>query len=292
MQTLSSETPPTEEKPALSRPEFSGPLFERLSFIERLNLRLVRKSFEPGLFNRVLRFFQRRVGQAWIHHSTKNLRHVIGLSRLEGLADGRSILVVANHRSFFDLYVVTAELIRRGMKKRIAFMVRAKFFYDSVFGLVVNFLMSFLSMYPPVFRDRKKLFFNALALDELSWLLAGGGVFSGIHPEGTRKQDDDPYTFLPARPGVGRIILNSNALVVPVFVSGLGNDLVQQIRGNFNGRGQKIVIVFGRPIDFGNLLEQKGTPKLYQEIADRCMAAIGDLAQEEKSFRACGESSS
>jgi 1-acyl-sn-glycerol-3-phosphate acyltransferase len=184
--------------------------------------------------------------------------------------------------------VVTAELIRRGMKKRIAFMVRSKFFYDSLFGLIVNFLMSFLAMYPPIFRERKKLALNALALDELSWLLSTGGVFAGIHPEGTRKQDDDPYTFLPAKPGVGRIVHQAKVTVIPVFITGLGNDLGAQVRGNFNGRGDPIVIVFGEPIDFGQLLQETPSQGVYTQIAEHCMSAIGALGEEEKSFRACG----
>lgn len=262
---------------------------QRLGWIERFNLRVVRASFRPGPVNRLIRFLQRNVGQFWIHHCTKNLRHVIGAERIEPVLRGEgSVLVVSNHRSFFDLYVVTAELIRRGMNKRIAFMVRSKFFYDSIFGLIVNFLMSFLAMYPPVFRERSKLAMNVLALEEMSWLLSGGGVFAGIHPEGTRKQDDDPYSFLPAKPGVGRIIRHAKVTVIPVFITGLGNDLVEQVRGNFNGKGDRIVIVFGDPIEFGELLDESPSPRVYTLIAEHCMDAIGALREEEKSFRACG----
>lgn len=265
---------------------------KRLGWIERTNLRIVRATFRPGLVDGVIRFLQRTLGQFWIHHCTKNLRHVIGFERIEGVLDERSILVVANHRSFFDLYVVTTELMRRGMKKRIAFMVRSKFFYDSLVGLFVNFMMSFLAMYPPVFRERKKLALNAMALDEFSWLLSGGvsthGVFAGIHPEGTRNLGDDPYTLLPPKPGVGRIVYGSRVQVIPVFVTGLGNDLKRQIFGNFDGTGEKICIVFGGPIDFGNLFEENPSHKVYSRIADHCMDAIRALMEEEKAFRACG----
>lgn len=262
---------------------------KRLGWIERFNLRVVRASFRPGPINRIICLLQRSVGQFWIHHCTKNLRHVIGEERLETVLNSEgSVLVVANHRSFFDLYVVTAELIRRGMRKRISFMVRSKFFYDSLLGLLVNFMMSFLAMYPPVFREREKLALNALALDEMSWLLSSGGVFAGIHPEGTRKQDDDPYTFLPAKPGVGRVIFHAKVTVIPVFITGLGNDLGAQVRGNFNGKGEQIAIVFGEPVDFGDLLRESPSPRVYAQIAERCMSAICALCEEEKSFRACG----
>jgi 1-acyl-sn-glycerol-3-phosphate acyltransferase len=283
-------TPPTDvnqegAQGTVQRPDILGLAKRKLGFWERYNLRFVRRSFEPGGWNRCLLFLQRTLGQTWIHHSTKHLRRVHGLERLPDLNQSQSVIIVANHRSFFDLYVVTAEVIRRGMKKRIAFMVRSKFYYESPLGLIVNFLMSFLAMYPPIFRERKKAGMNVLALDELAWMLKRGGVFAGLHPEGTRKRDDDPYTFLPAQPGVGRVIQAAKVPVIPVFVSGLGNDLVAQVKGNWNGKGEPIHIVFGKPIDFGSLLEENSSPRLHRKISERCMEAIGDLGQEERKLR-------
>lgn len=278
-----------EETPDLDaqRPDILKLAKKKLGWVEQVNLRVVRSSFEPGLFNRVLKFFQRTVGQAWIHHSTKNLRRVVGLERIPDIDSEESLLIVANHRSFFDLYVITAELVRRRMKKRIVFMVRSDFFYDNFLGLVVNFLMSFLAMYPPVFRDRKKAGMNVLALDELAWMIRRGGVFAGLHPEGTRKRDDDPYSFLPAQPGVGRVIYSARVPVVPVFVNGLGNNILQQVRSNFDGTGKIVNIVFGKPIDFAQLLEERPSPGLNRRISERCMEAIAELGREEKALRAC-----
>jgi 1-acyl-sn-glycerol-3-phosphate acyltransferase len=163
--------------------------------------------------------------------------------------------------------------------------VRSNFFYDHPLGPFVNGAMSFFAMYPPIFRERKRAALNLAALDEMAALLRRGGFFVGIHPEGTRKKDDDPYTFLPAQSGVGRVIHKARVPVVPVFVNGLGNDLVRQIRGNFDGQGPPINIVFGKPIDFGPLLEAPGSPKTYKRIANRCLEVIGELGQEEKALR-------
>jgi 1-acyl-sn-glycerol-3-phosphate acyltransferase len=91
---------------------------------------------------------------------------------------------------------------------------------------------------------------------------------------------------------VGRIIQGSRATVVPVFVNGLGNDLFRQVRGNFDRRGEKVAIVFGKPIDFGNLLEQESGLRTHRAISEKCMEAIAELGQEEKSLRACGGLSS
>jgi 1-acyl-sn-glycerol-3-phosphate acyltransferase len=270
------------EESSSARPDLANS--PQLSFLERLNVRIVRRSFEPGWLDRCLRFLQRTIGQAWIHHSTKHLRHVHGpLPALEG---NESVLVVANHRSFFDLYVITAELVRRGLKKRIVFPVRSGFFYDSPLGLFVNFWMSFLAMYPPLFRDRKKAAVNLKSLDELGFLLSRGGVFAGLHPEGTRNKSADPLAFLPAQPGVGRVIYRARVPVVPVFVNGLGNDIVRQVRSNWSKVGEPIHVVFGEPVDFGDLLEQKPSPRVFREISERCLQAIGQLGEHEKALRA------
>jgi len=287
--------PPTEEEkgalPPLKRPDLLKVGKRKLSWVEYINLRLVRASFRPGIVDKLLRFFQSTIGQAWIHHGTKNLRHVVGLERLPDLNNESSVIIVANHRSFFDLYVITAELVRRGMPLRIVFMVRSDFFYDSIFGFFVNFFMSFLAMYPPVFRERKKASMSLLALDELAWMLRRGGVFAGLHPEGARKKDDDPYSFLPAKQGIGRLIHAARVPVIPVFVNGLSNDILGQLKGNLTGKGEPIHVVFGKSIDFGGLLQQKASRKLHAEISQRCMQEISHLGEEEKALRTCASAS-
>ena len=259
---------------------------ERLSFMERLIVRFVRGTFRRGLVDSTIRALQHSIGSSWIHHCTKHLRHMHGLSRLPVLEMRQSYILVSNHRSFFDLYVVFGDLVRRGLLHRIVFPVRSSFFYDNPLGLFVNGVMSFFAMYPPLFRERKKLILNPTSLDELSWLLRRGGMFAGIHPEGTRKKDDDPYTFLPAQRGVGRIIYGARVPVIPVFINGLINDLPRQIESNFDGSGQEIHVVFGAPIDFGGLLDEPPSARVEQRIADRTLEVIGELGQEEKRLRA------
>ena len=107
-----------------------------------------------------------------------------------------------------------------------------------------------------------------------------------MHPEGTRKRDDDPYTLLPAQRGVGRIIRDARVPVVPVFINGLINDLPRQVWSNFDGTGTDIIAVFGAPIEFGELLELPSTPKTHQAIAERALEAVAALGQEEKALRA------
>ncbi len=270
-----------------ARPDLLAAGAGRLGFWERHSIAFVRRTFDPGPVDRTIRFFQRWVGSTWIHHFTKNLRFVFGLERLPRFARDQSYVLVCNHRSFFDLYVVIGHLVRRGLKHRIVFPVRADFFYTGPLGLFVNGVMSFFAMYPPIFRERKKLALNPTSLDELAWLLRRGGFFCGMHPEGTRKKDDDPHTFLPAQRGVGRVIHEARVPVIPVFVNGLlPNELARQVASNFDGTGRKIVVVFGEPIDFSDLFAEPGTSKVHQAVADRTLEVIGKLGQEERVHRA------
>jgi 1-acyl-sn-glycerol-3-phosphate acyltransferase len=256
-----------------------------LSRLERAQIRFIRATLRPGIADRVIRALQGSVGQWWIRAATARLTRVHGIDRVPPWDPAGSVILVANHRSFFDLYVTTAGLVSRGLPHRILFPVRSAFFYDHPLGPVVNGVMSFFAMYPPVFRERKRAALNLASLDELATLLRRGGFFVGLHPEGARKKDDDPYTFLPAQSGVGRVIRKAGVPVIPVFVNGLGNDLVEQVRGGLTGRGRTIHIVFGAPIDFGALARAPASPRTYRQVAEKCLDAIAALGQEEKSYR-------
>lgn len=267
------------------RPDLIREGGERLSRLERLNIGAVRRTFEPGPVDRAVRFCQRHIGAEWITTVTRNLLHVHGLERLPPFDPGKSYICASNHRSFFDLYVITGYLVKNGLPHRLVFPVRSDFFYDSPLGLLVNGLMSFLAMYPPIFRDRARAALNLVGLDELAWMLRRGGTFLGMHPEGTRGRGDDPYEMLPAQSGVGRLIHKSGAAVLPVFVNGLLNDLPRQVTSNYDGTGVPVHIVFGAPLDYGEIASQKGSPRVYRAIADQTRSAIIELGHEERAHR-------
>jgi 1-acyl-sn-glycerol-3-phosphate acyltransferase len=259
---------------------------DTLSRIERFQIRFVQKTFEPGRVDRAIRALQYVIGSSWIEQSIKNLRQVHGLDRVPAFDPDKSYIIVSNHRSFFDLYVVTAYFVRRGMPHRLLFPVRSNFFYDKPLGLVVNGVMSFFAMYPPVFRERHRAALNLASLDETVRLVKRGGVFLGLHPEGTRNKGDDPYTLLPAQPGVGRIIHGSRATVIPVFINGLGNDIVRQVASNYTKTGAPVTVVFGAPVDFGDMVDAPASPRIYKKISEHARAAIEELGREERAIRA------
>lgn len=261
---------------------------DELTAMERWQIRFVRRTFESSAISRVIRVFQRHFSANWVDFATRNLVRVHGIERLPELDPKGSTILVANHRSFFDLYPVSALLLKRGLGQRLIFPVRSHFFYDSLPGLAVNGAMSFFAMYPPVFRDRNRAALNGASVHEVIRLLRKGGAFVGLHPEGKRSQSDDPYTLLPARPGVGKIIQETRGrvTVIPVFVNGLCNDIGQQIAGNFSKKGELVTIVFGDPVDFGDLLDRAPSQELHLRISERALDAVRVLGEEERVIRA------
>lgn len=198
------------------------------------------------------------------------------------------ILLVSNHRSFFDFFVITYfGIVHGNMSARAFFPVRSTFFYERPLGLVVNMLMSGMSMFPPIMRDRKKLQFNKLALQRVVEELNKPGTYVGIHPEGTRGKGDDPYQFLPAHPGVGKVALEATGIrVIPIFILGMGSNLAAETVKNWMEPDKHpIDIAFGPDIDFDDLRPKKTRLRAQKQAADRCMEAIGALAEQVREYR-------
>jgi 1-acyl-sn-glycerol-3-phosphate acyltransferase len=259
---------------------------KHLTPLERFQIGFVQRSFEPGPADRTIRVLQRVIGSTWIDVCSRRVRHIIGRDRLPDLTPQDSVILVCNHRSFFDLYVVVGYLVKHGLAQRIMFPVRSKFFYDHPMGMLVNGVMSFFAMYPPVFRERERAALNIATLDEVVRLLERGGTVVGLHPEGQRNKSGDPYALLPAQSGVGRIIHGAKVKVVPIFINGLINDMPKQIYGNLTGKADPIVIAFGKPVDFQGMLEEPPSPRVFKRIAERCMEEVAKLGDEEKAYRA------
>ena len=239
-----------------------------------------------GAWKRLMTFCQRRIGSLWIKISTYNLMQIYGIENFEKTDANRPIILVANHRSFFDMYVVSTALFRNTDRKlQLYFPVRAKFFYSSPAGWFVNLVMGWFSMYPPFFRERgegKKREFDKFSMRKLVRLCSEEKPnIVGFHPEGERNLSDDQHELLPAQPGVGAVIIKAKPQVVPVFVTGLGNDLPKQILGNWTG-GEKIRVWFGSPVDLSEFYEKKDRLRTHKEISDFLMTKIAELAEIDK----------
>ena len=102
--------------------------YAALSWFERLAFRLVRR-MNRGRWKRFWTWCQKIFGAGWIHLSTYNIMNVYGLEHIEAASRERPILLVANHRSFFDMYAVSTVLFRQTKwRKQLFFPVRGRFF--------------------------------------------------------------------------------------------------------------------------------------------------------------------
>ena len=114
----------------------------------------------------------------------------------------------------YDMYAVSTVLFRNTRwRKQLFFPVRGRFFYQSPLGLFVNLVMGWFSMYPAFFATGDHPIAEKRIFDKFSFRLltdlarTGAGNVIGFHPEGTRNKSDDPYSFLRAQPGVGKLIM-------------------------------------------------------------------------------------
>ncbi len=226
-----------------------------------------------------------------IYSCASNRLNIQGLEHVTSLGKKDSVLLVANHRSFFDFYTISAILYwRTRLTKRIFFPVRQTFFYDHPAGPMVNAVMSGMRMFPPLMRDMSKRAFNdyavARCIEELN--REDIGTVLGLHPEGTRNKEADPYSFLPAQPGVGRVALGATrAHVIPVFALGMGQSILGEMRKNvLEASGHPIDLYFGPPIGLGDLRAKANMVTTQKRAADRCLDAIKVLAEQQRRDRA------
>jgi 1-acyl-sn-glycerol-3-phosphate acyltransferase len=258
-----------------------------LSPMERMAFFVTRR-MNQGRWKRFWTWCQKILGAGWIHLSTYNLINVYGLEHVEAASRERPILLVANHRSFFDMFAVSAVLFRSTTwRKQLFFPVRGRFFYQGPLGLFVNLVMGWWSMYPPFFASGEKPIPEKRAFDKYSFRLLtelcknGPGNIIGFHPEGTRNKSWNPYSYLQPQPGVGKLIKDAAPQVIPVFITGLGNDLLNQVLGNWVG-GEPIRIHFGTKLDLAEYLSKKDHMRTYKEISEFVMKKIAELGEQDR----------
>jgi len=258
---------------------------EPLNSIEMAGFRLAHR-MNLGVWKRLMTFFQRHVGSLWIYIATYNLMHVYGIENVERTDPTRPLVLVANHRSFFDMYTVSSVLFRRTNRPmNLFFPVRAKFFYTNPVGWFVNLVMGWFSMYPPFFREEgevKKREFDKFSMRRLVQICTEPSAnVIGFHPEGKRNLDGGTYDLLPAQPGIGKVLYESHTTVIPVFIAGLGNDLPKQILGNWTG-GEKVRIWFGEPVDLSEFYTKADRLRTHKEIGDHLMSKIAELGEKDR----------
>lgn len=258
-----------------------------LSRMEQLTFDVCRSINErPGL-KRAQQVFLRHFARHWIGACVNNLLQVHGVEKLKALQPHKGVILCANHRSFFDLYVVATIMYKAQLpwNQQHFYPVRSNFFYETWAGLSVNLLVGGGSMYPPIYRDSNRAQHTKASVARVIDLLGYPGVVVGLHPEGQRGKGPDPFELLPAQPGIGQIAHQSGAPVLPIWIRGLRNNAVEQVRNNFKANAkysQPIVIEFGDAVDLEEFRSKKGRIAVYKRMSDQILSDIRALSEIDR----------
>jgi len=263
----------------------------QLSRFEEVALKIGRWTNETPSIKRFQETFAQSVTRPWVRNAVNRRLYVDGIDWLVAHRPDRGLLLASNHRSFFDQYIASLCLAEAGVDwaKNRYFPVRATFFYEKPTGVLINMLVGGGAMYPPIFRDRSKAELNRDAVERLVGFLQDPQTLVGMHPEGQRNKGDDPYALLRAQPGVGELVLRAKPMVVPLFIGGLGNDFVEQLKLNYREdvrRTDPIILCFGKPLDYSQFLDKPPRMTLYKRCADHVLEAIRELGEREREIRA------
>lgn len=265
----------------IHQPQFPA---EHLRWTERLALKIMSKLNRSG--------WVQDVGLRWGRMIPQQLVRAIFLGRLRCRQSERlaqlppeaSIMIVANHRTFFDLFVIGTAL-RVESKNKLGipsvFPVRAPFFYDNPLGVLMCLVFSGGCMYPPVFRDERRELLNPTGVEVMKWLLTQPRVTLGIHPEGRRSRSPDPFQLEPARRGVGHLIQSATEqlYILPVFVEGIDPSMSEAFKHSLRPRrSPPINLWWGEPHPAH---EYQGSAEEIAEAVHLKIQRLADLARAE-----------
>lgn len=217
---------------------------------------------------------------------SSRLYRLYGLEHIRAIDAPQGVILVPNHRSFFDLFFVASALVDTAphVAGRMMFPVRKDYFYDRSLGLLLNLGLTAGSMWPPVFRDERRGDFNAIAMAQLGRVMRKGTI-AGIHPEGQRGRGDDPYVLGKIRPGLGQVVAaaHPDALILPTWILGMSNDFFGTARRNYRPAGQRgepVRIWFGAPLRAGDLVARYPDDPL--ALTQAVMAEVAALGERDR----------
>jgi 1-acyl-sn-glycerol-3-phosphate acyltransferase len=264
-----------------SRPK-ADPKLETLGAFERFAFALARQM--NRLLKLPLSLYQRHLLGPIFKLIIKRSMQVEGIEHARALPAHASFLLVSNHRTFYDFFVLSSALYWGGVGRRIYFPVRANFFYQRLLGLLINATLGGFSLYPPIFREKQKLAFNRYSVEEAAGLLSKPKAMVGVHPEGTRNKGPDPYALLPGQPGVGRLALLAQVPVIPAFVLGIQPSLWGILRNNWTPRDRRtpVRVYLGAPLDLSDLYAEGDRAITEKQISERMRAAILTFAERDR----------
>jgi 1-acyl-sn-glycerol-3-phosphate acyltransferase len=165
------------------------------------------------------------------------------------------VIVAPNHFSFLDHFFVAVFL-----RRYVRFMAKSQ-----LFTRPLQFVYRHGGVFPVRRGHRDEEAFTTAEL-----ILRKGGLIT-IYPEAGRSRTGTLAEH--AKPGVGRLALDSGAPVVPVAIHG-----TQKARNWKRLQFPKVTILFGEPVTFP--AEQNAPRERHQEVADAIFDRVKELYAE------------
>jgi len=160
------------------------------------------------------------------------------------------VILAANHRSFFDPFVI-GTMIRRP----VYYVAKQELFtYNRLLSWLLNALGAF-----PVARGAS----DQETIETAKIILGRGGIVL-MFPEGTRTR---PGSLGKPKRGVGRLALETGAPVVPIAIIG-----TEDIRRGWRIRPRKVALRAGRPLHFPRV--ETASPALAGAVTDRIWPCV------------------
>jgi 1-acyl-sn-glycerol-3-phosphate acyltransferase len=174
------------------------------------------------------------------------------------------VIFAPNHASFMD-HFFTAGFIRR----RVQFMAKSQLFAPGP--------LQWIFTHGGVFPVRRGVADEEAFITAYEVLQRGGAL--GMYCEGGRSRTGELAPT--ARPGIGRLALESGAQVVPVAILGS-----HQARNWRRGRLPKVIVRYGPPLRFAT--EAHPSRERQQQVADEILERIRAMHTEMVALGARG----
>jgi 1-acyl-sn-glycerol-3-phosphate acyltransferase len=172
------------------------------------------------------------------------------------------VLFASNHISAYDTIFLPWAVLRKHPLQMLWAPAKEELFVKPFQRLIYSSWGAF-----PVKRGR-----DVRAGKVLSDLLKNQKVM--LFPEGTRNKKG---ILGKGNRGVGKLIYDTRPIVIPTAIIGLNH-------WKFPGVGLQAQVLFGRPIDFSDLLQLEACKETHILIVERVMAGIADLLKSEGAY--------